>query len=266
MTEFIDVLHSFNCGDLITTMCGLREVSRLKDKKVRIFQRLGFEAHYYDGQVNSTVNDSGESVCMNERLFKMLHPLIMSQDFVESFEIYNGQKIHYNFDLTRDSKAVAMPSGTIHSWYMTVFPEMNCDPSKTWISGIKTDPACKDMILVNRTMRYNNPYINYFFLKPYEDRVIFCGTPDEYKHFNNEWNLNTTLLVDKDFLETATVIKSVKVGLYGQSFAFHLADSLKAKRILELCTVFPNTFCNGANGAQFYHQSALEYHFKEMMK
>lgn len=265
MDEFIDVLHSFNAGDAIVSLCGLKALSELKGKKIRFYQRLGLSAHYFDGQIASTVNEKNESVCMNERLFSMLQPLIAAQPYIESCEIFTGQSIHYNFDLTRDSKSIAMPAGTTHSWYMGVFPEMNCDPSKPWIEVPERDSMLKDLILVNRTHRYTNPYINFFFLKKYEEQVFFSGTDDEYESFKKEWDLNIGRINADNFYHLAKIIQSVKFGIYNQSMHFHIADATSSKRVLELNTMFPNTFINGANGCQFYHQKALEYYVERLM-
>lgn len=265
MDEFIDILHSFNAGDAITILCGLKALHELKGKKIRFYQRLNLEAHYFDGQISATKNTEGVSVCVNEHLFKMLQPLIASQPYIQSCEVFNGQKIHYNFDLTRDSKSIAIPSGTIHSWYMGVFPEMNCDPSKPWIDVPERDDTLKDYILINRTHRYTNPYITYFFLKDFEDKILFSGTNEEYESFCKEWNVNIGRIFPRDFYHLAVIIQSVKFGIYNQSLHFHLADGTGSKRILELCTMFPNTFINGGNGCQFYHQSALEYYVKQML-
>lgn len=265
MDDFIDVLHSFNAGDAVTVLCGLKSLSELKGKKIRFHQRIGLPAFYFDGQKNSTVNESGESVCMSLRLWNMLKPLIESQPYIDSCDVFTGQSIHYNFDLTRDSKSIAMPAGTIHSWYMGVFPEMNCDPSKPWIEVPERDAKLKDIILINRTHRYTNPYLNFFFLKKYEDQVFFSGTDDEYESFKKEWDLNIGRIDSHNFYHLAKVIQSVKFGIYNQSLNFHLADATGSKRILELNTMFPNTFINGANGCQFYHQKALEYYFEKLI-
>lgn len=261
--EVITVKHSFNAGDGITIMAGLKKLYEDTGKKIKFMQRLNLPAYYYDGQVSTTTDNSGNSVCMNESLFKKFKPLIESQKYIESCDIWEGQPVDYDFDLTRDSKSIPMPASTIHSWYTSIFPEMQSDLSKPWITveGKVNESA----IIVNRTRRYTNPYITYYFLNKYSDKVWFSGTDDEHKSFCAEWKLDIPKIMDNDFYELAVIIKKSRFGIYNQSMNFHIADAIKSKRILELCAVFPNTFVNGSDGYQFYRQVALEYYFEKLI-
>src|SRR4051812_40595689 len=108
MSEFISIKHSFNAGDMVVILPGLRQLYRDTGKKVKIFQRLNLPAHYYHNQINSTLDESGESVCMNLRVFNMLKPLIEAQEYIESFEVWEGQEVQLDYDLTRDSKSIPM--------------------------------------------------------------------------------------------------------------------------------------------------------------
>jgi len=265
--DYIRVKHSFNAGDLITVMAGLRQMSQDKGVKVKLFQRLDLPAFYYDGQINATTDKDGQSVCMNENMFYKLKPLIESQDYIESFEVWEGQDVHLNFDVTRDSRATPMPNGTLYSWNESIFPEAATDLSIPWLNvdnnSIKRD-YYKDKIIINRTQRYINPYIDYYFLKDYEDVVLFSGTDDEHTAFCSQWNLNLKKLEVNNFYHLAQIISWSKFGIYNQSMNFHIADALKAPRILELCGQFPNTFITGANGFQFYKGEAMRFYFNKL--
>ena len=85
MEEYIKIKHSFNAGDLISILPGLRQLYRNTGKKVKIFQRLDLGAFFYPNQINSTTDNSDMPVCMNKRLFYMLKPLIEAQEYIESF-------------------------------------------------------------------------------------------------------------------------------------------------------------------------------------
>jgi hypothetical protein len=269
--EPITARHSFNCGDLITVLAGLQNLSTISGRKIRLYQRLWLPAYYYDGATHPVTNDFGDNVCMNEAMFKMLKPLIESQDYIESFRVFNGEKVDFDFDKTRDSKQVPMPYGHIHSWYMACFPQMSADLSINWLkcSGKQKvvtnfgDLFIWDKIIVNRTERYQNPYITYYFLKEKQENLLFAGTQQEYEKFVNQWGVNMPRLLVNNFLELLQAIASAKAIICNQSFNFHLADAIKKRRILELSTAFPNTFPTGANGFGFYHQETLEYYVNQ---
>ncbi len=266
MGDFIYVKHSFNCGDLITIMPGLRQLYRKIGKKVFIYQRIDFGAEYYAGNTISTKNEEGGSVSMNKELFNRMKPLVESQEYIAGFKEWNGEEVDFDYDLTRDSRSIPMPAGLLHTWGEAVFPQTSCDLSEKWLSILKLNTdSYSDKIIVNRTERYNNPYISYFFLKKYQDRILFSGTKKEHEQFCNQFKLDIEYLKTHNFYELAQVIGACKFGVYNQSLHFHLADSMKTKRILELCAQFPNTFVTGANGHNAYKQQGLEYFFEKLI-
>lgn len=259
MEKNISVKHSYNAGDLIVLMAGLQQLYKTFGKKITIYQVIDFPAFYYNGAVSPVKDEVGQQVCMNMDIYRRLKPLIEHQDYIESFEIYAGQKIDFNVDLTRDSRMIPMPAGLLHHYAFSVFPEMSCDLSQKWIETLPFDKDKKEKIIVNRTQRYTNAYINYYFLKEVQDQFIFLGTKSEHEIFNTQFNLNIPYLESIDFLDLATMMNFYKGGLYNQSFLWHLADAMKLPRVLELCPQFPNTFPTGANGYAYYNQTALEY-------
>ena len=259
MNDKITIKHSYNAGDLIVLMAGLKQLNKNFGKKIRICQVINLPAFYYQGAISPIVDQDGTQVCMNLEMFNRLKPLIEYQDYIDSFEVFEGQEIDFNIDLTRDSRMIPMPAGLIHHYAFSVFPEMSCDLSEPWIKAPQKKIDLLDKIIVNRTQRYNNAYINYYFLKHFGDRLIFMGAKSEHELFCKTYNLEIEYFESKNFLEVASAMLSYKGGFYNQSFLWHLADAMKLPRILELCSQFPNTFPTGANGYAFYNQKALEY-------
>ncbi len=259
MNDKITIKHSYNAGDLIVLMAGLRQLYKAFGKKVKVCQVINMPAFYYQGAVSPIVDQEGTQVCMNLEMFNRLKPLIEYQEYIDSFEIFEGQDIDFNIDLTRDSRMIPMPAGLIHHYAFSVFPEMSCDLSEKWIDVPRRKINCVDKIIVNRTQRYNNAYINYYFLKHFGDRLIFMGAKSEYELFCETYKLHIEYFESNNFLDLASEMILYKGGFYNQSFLWHLADAMKLPRILELCPQFPNTFPTGANGYSFYNQKALEY-------
>lgn len=264
----ISIKHSFNAGDLISLLPGMSNLFRTQGIKFNIFQRLNLEAYYYENATSPIVNVAGKMVCMNEEMFARLSPLIQSQEYIERFEVFNGQMYDLNLDATRDSNWIPIPNGQIHHWSWSLCPELSCDLSKQWISVSENNlykEQYSDKIIINRTHRYNNPYINYFFLKQYKDNVAFVGVNSEYEKFCKDFELDIPLVKSDNFYQLAQIINSAKGFLGCQSFLWHVADAMKVHRILELCTEYPNTFPTGANGHGFYHQKNLELYFSKLI-
>lgn len=264
MSDNITIKHSYNAGDLIVLMSGLKELHKKFKKKIKIYQVIDLPAFYYTGAISPIIDGNGQQVCMNRTMFNMLKPLIEYQEYIESFEEYQGQEIQFDIDITRDSRMIPMPAGLIHHYAFSVFPEMSCDLSQKWIECPCPEINFEKKYIINRTQRYNNAYINYFFFKKFEDNLVFMGTNNELELFNSQFNLDLKKVDCVDFLHLATTMKMYDGGFYNQSFLWHLADAMKLPRILELCVQFPNTFPTGANGYAFYHQKALEYYAIKM--
>lgn len=261
----ITVKFSFNPGDLIAALAGLHHLSTVTKRKILIYQRLNLPAFYYEGATHPTVDSEGQNVCMNEDVFYMMRPLLIGQHYIDGYEIWEGQKVDYDFDATRDSRVVPMPYGMIHSWNSAIFPELSCDLSTPWLRLTGFTSVTSGKILINRTHRYTNPYISYYFLKDHQDKLMFSGTAKEHEDFCKQWKLDIPRLIVNNFSILAASIYCCRAIVCNQSFNFHLADAMKSKRILEMCAPFPNTFVTGANGHQFYHQKALEFYFNKLL-
>lgn len=265
MQEFLTYKHSFNSGDLVTVLPGIRNLWKKTGKKAIIYQRLDMPADYGHNDNHPIKSDDGRMVCMNMKMFKLLQPLIQNQEYVERFEVWHGESVDFDFDLTRINSRMPLPGGSIHHWPFLIFPQLECELSEPWIDVHKQN-AYRNLIIVNRTERYQNPYIDYFFLKDYQHNILFAGLGSERDIFCEKYGLNIGLLSFGNFFDLASIMKSARCFIGNQSMCWHIADAMKIPRILEVCTEYPNTFPTGANGNSFVVQNALEYQFQELLK
>lgn len=263
--NLLSIKHSYAGGDLISILPGLRHIYKETGKKWIIYQRIDFELFYYDGMIPATVNAEGKAVSMNKKHFEMLKPLLLSQDYIEDFKEWKGEKCDIDMDKSRDSRTIPIPYGLIHYWAFFIAPELSCDLSDKWLDIKKIWSNLDDKIIINRTERYTQPYISYYFLKDYDqERFLFVGTEKEHKIFNSQWNLNISHKKVKDFLELAEYLNSCKGFIGNQSIAWHIADSIKINRILEASSVFPNTFPTGAKGNAAIYVEAMELYVHKL--
>lgn len=264
--DFISVKQSANCGDLLSMLPALRQLSNISDKKILIHQRVGMVGSGYQGAIHPFQDERGYDITFNDYMFEMVRPLIISQDWVSDFVKYEGQPIDYDFDIIRSERHSTMPYGSINRWPFYVFPQTVCDLSEQWLNvEIDYIPKSSGKILINRTDRYFNNYITYFFLKEWESELIFIGIKKEYDRFCAEWKLNIPYLDITDFLQLAKEINSCKFYIGNQSMAFQIAEGLKVKRILEVCEKLPNVILYGKNGYDFLHQGALEFFVRKLI-
>lgn len=251
----IKFLNPFKIGDLLSLLPGIKHLYEETGNRAIVYQRIGMAAYH----------DNSEEITMSIRAFKNLKPLIEAQGYIESYIPWNGEKVDIDFTNSRDSSIINIPYGSIHFWQWFLSPEMQCDLYIPWIEADEhPGSGYRDKIIISRTARYTNPYISYFFLKEYQDKILFSGTEDEHEEFNKKFNLDLTLLKAQNFLELAQIIKAAKFTLANQNPVWHLADAQKTLRLLECSTTYPNTFPTGRNGYVFMHQESLEFQFKKM--
>lgn len=280
----VNVKHFCNIGDIISSLPGLKRHYELTNRKAVYCQQLNVPADYYLNAIHPTKDEKGNQVMCNQKMFDMIKPLLEHQPYIESMEVYNGQLISVDFDVVRKERFVNIPHQAIQQWLFLAYPDLACDLSKDWIEVgnidisdcylihpyLATEPApienLHEKVIVNFTERYRNKIINYFFLRKYQDRLIFSGTENEYLIFCKEWGLEIPRLVVKDFLQLAYIIKRCKFLLCNQSFQWNLSFAMHTPHVLELFEFADNCQCFMYEDSYgFYHQPPVEYFFKKLL-
>lgn len=263
------VFTPYNAGDLITFLPGLQQIWMQTGRRAVIYQQLDYPAFYYQGAEHPTKNAEGQQVCVNQKVFDALYPLLVAQPYIADYVVWKGEKCDYDMTETRDRRRIPLPYGNIHHWASFVFPEMNADLALHWLIVPYTSarPDMKATLLINRTSRYQNPYLHFYFLQKYDDgRLAFIGLEDEYNDFCQKWELkNVDHIKTNDFLQVAVYLQYAKGFLGNQSVCWHIADAMKIPRVLEYSPHYPNTHPTGAGGCAAMYQEPLEYFVDKML-
>lgn len=259
MNNNISFKYSGLSGDVIHYLAGIKAVCARQNCKADIYLWLNQRMKSYEGAIHP-YND----IMINDYAFDMLKPLLEAQSYVNSVQPWKGEKIMVDMDTMRQAQ-LGMPYGSLGYWLGQRFPDMQADLSKHWLElNVNVEYSYNPhfqagkTILVNRTQRYHNPYISYFFLKDYKN-VMFAGLPVEHEEFCKTWELNIPLLKVKDFYELADHIGSSGFFIGNQSMCFAIAEGLKVPRILEMCPSAPNIHPQGEHAHYFYFQEGLQY-------
>ncbi len=272
MQNNISFKYSGLSGDVIHYMAGIKAVCERQDCKADIYLWLNQHMKSYDG----AVHPYGD-VMITDYAFEMLRPLLEAQEYVSSVQAWKGETIMVDMDRMRQTQ-VGMPYGSLSSWVGLCFPDMQADLSQPWLGGGKcatwdeevtkeTNPAWEygETVLVNRTQRYRNPYVSYFFLKDYKN-IMFTGMPEEHAEFCKDFELDIPLLKVRDFLELSDYICNCRLFIGNQSMCFAIAEGLKIPRLLEMCPAAPNVHPVGADAHYFFFQEGLTFWVQELNK
>ncbi len=262
--------HSVNPGDLVAAMGAIKKYYDITKSKCIVAQTLNVKAQYYSGATHPTLDQSGNAVTCNEKMWGMLKPLIESQDYIQSFEKYEGQRVDIDFDVIRGKTNINMPHGPIQGWLPLAFPDLSFDMSKQWITlkGKCPEHIRKQVhrkVIVNFTERYRAPMVDYFFLKNYSPDLVFAGTEKEYFLFCNSWGITCPRLEVEDFLELAYALKACRFFLGNQSMGWNLCQAMLVPRVLEMCNFADNCFpMIGEDSSGYFYQVGAEYNFRTM--
>lgn len=259
--------HSMPCGDLLSLMPSFKEIYESTGHKCTIYQRVNIPydgVGAYPGAKYSIKDENDTPVTMNRAVFDAVKPLLLSQDYIQDFEIWDGHEVDHHLDILRQHDT-PMPFGSINEYLHFVLPQTACDLSKPWLNiPYFINQQVIGKILINRTERYNNMFISYNFLRKYEGNVMFVGLPSEHEWFCKQNNISIPRLEAKDYFEIAVALYNCKLYIGNQSSVYQISEGLKIPRILEVCKSIPNVIGYGPNHYKFLTQPNLEYYVNKL--
>lgn len=224
----INIKHSGNIGDIILSLCTVRQISIKHNDKIDYYLDL-------NGNVGSYLPlDRANS----------LIPLLKSQDYINDVFFFNDMiKIDYNLDNFR--QLVKMDGSiTLSQAHLKANGFNNIDENEKHLFINEQSDVIYDVVC-SRTDRYNNPNFDWnIILNDYKNmRICFIGYKNEYENFISK--IDSSYKIDyiftKDLYEVAKIINSSNLFIGNQSSCFTIAQTMRKNIILEVSTV--NT-CN----------------------
>ncbi len=249
--ERLNFFHSGHAADIINVLPVIKKLSI--NHKCNLYINLNKPIKFY-------YKHPAGKYYINDKIFKMLLPLLQKQKYLNEIKVFDNHKIDINFDLIRE-----LPINLLfdNATYASVVTGINPDLSSVYIDADEHKEH-KKKIIIQRTFRYRNELINYKFLNKYGN-LIFVGTQNEYEDLKNDIP-NLGFYDCKDFLDMANIIKSSKILIANSSIAFPIAEGLKKPRLLEASPEFPAAQPHGENSFNFYFQSHFEEKFNILNK
>ena len=246
----LSFLHSGRIGDLIYSLATIEELSKSHKCKLYVQIEKPILGPY----------EASRKVYINKKCGDLILPLLRNQDFLDTVNIYKDEKIDINLNLFRD-----MPINLcfFQPRYYSHICGVNINVENTYLS-IKPHDSIKNKIIVSRSPRYRNAFLNYKFLK--NTRNLLCiGLKEEFQDLKREIN-NLEFYDCKDFLEMAEIIKASKFYVGNMCLQYIISDALKVPRLLEASPDFPVHFPIGKDAFDAYHQNHFEKFFANLNK
>ena len=247
----LNFLHSGHCGDLIYSLALIKELS--KSHQCNLFIGVGkkIEGAYF--------KHPAKGVYIDNRIAKQILPLLKFQSFLNEVKIHSEENIDINLDLFRDLP-ISLNFNSCR-WYFHL-TGVHVDLSAPYLDSTE-HKNIKDKIVILRTFRYRNHFINYKFLNKIEEDIIFIGLKEEFEDLKKDIP-KLQHYEPENFFEMSQIIKSSKFFLGNQTPAFAIGESLKVPRLLECSPDFTVVQPIGGNCYDFYFQIHFEKWFKKL--
>ncbi|MDA9676734.1 hypothetical protein N9T85_00035 [bacterium] len=249
--KILTFLHSGQLGDLIYSLASIKEIAKTHKCKLYL-------------QINKPIPEDyvvdSKKVYISKRSADLILPLLREQNFLETVDIYNNEEIDVNLDLFRDIPINLSFYST--RWFSHLLG-ININVNDTFLS-VKPHKLIKNKIIIHRSPRYRNAFINYKFLNTSED-LLCIGLEHEFQALREEIK-NLEFYDCKNFLEMAEIIQASKFYIGNMSMQYIIAEALKAPRLLEASPDFPIVFPVGENSFDAYHQNHFENFFNKLNK
>ena len=192
------------------------------------------------------------NVYLSEKSIYKILPLLKNQNYLSEVDFYDNQNIDIDLNFFRELPYNFNMDSV--RWYFHLVGIFS-DPTESWIET-KGESKFKNYIVILRSLRRQNKYINYSFLNKYKN-VVFIGFKNEFDNLKKQIN-NLEFYDCNNFLELANIIKNAKMFIGNLSFGYSLAESIKVPRLLESFPNFPLVYPSGKLAYDFYFQSHFE--------
>lgn len=202
----------------------------------------------YDRPGNTHHEHPFGNVLMTKASAEWLELFLLSQSFIEKVTItdHTTPIDSDTFDLNIFRKLpIDFRSMYIPRWYYYVIPSLirNLDFNHPWITLNNKDSRTNGKILLFRTQRYQNKFVDYSFLSDHKDDCVFIGTETEFTLFRKM--VDCQYIKVQDAMEAANLIGSADLTIGNQTFFYSIAESAKTDRLCELSNYCPNTYAHG---------------------
>lgn len=239
--------HSGSLGDIVYSIPSIHSILKQKEP-------LGKANLYLRPDIKDTIPAWAgvrPPLRVSRAEIEKLLPLLEGQGLGE-VAIYKNH--HIDIDLDEFRRGSDLSRGDICLYYSRIF---GCNPclDQSWLS-VRPSKVFRGCVLVNRTLRYLNPGINYRLLGS-KSNVVFVGYPEEYVTFCKVCP-GLPHVQATNARQLASWIAGARGFIGNQSFCFSLAEALKVPRLLEVYPSCPNVVIHGPNGLAASNQAFFE--------
>jgi len=256
----IDFKHSGFVSDIIYALPAIRKACNINDEQANLHLEVNIPNDDKDkpGHPYSPFRLIKEEV-------DMLKGLLESQDFINSVEVFDGDlsKINVDLDLFRQ-QPINYSSGDISRYFFSMMGVS--DTLELPSLNVKTNERFNNRIVISRSLIYQNKNVDWTVLNNFKDvEFYFIGSNMEFKDISTRVK-NVKKVAFKDYNEVAKIIKGCSLFIGNQNMFYSIAESLKVKRLLEVCPYVSNVIPSGGENYDIHYTKLMEFLIEKHLK
>jgi hypothetical protein len=213
MSNVINYISGGKTGDFIHVLFVIKYHYKTFGKKGNLFISYGHGGDGFSYSLDKVYND--------------IKDLVLDQEYINSFSIYNNEKIDINLNLWRTSPFL----------YRGGWIDMLCDTykiqpsSENWLSYSK-DVKYQDLTIIHRSAHRHSPTFPWKEIVEKEKCLFVTTNPHEAHLFTAEYSVDSVIV--NTISELALIINSAKKFVGNMSAPLSLAHALGKHRLVEL--------------------------------
>jgi hypothetical protein len=184
-------------------------------------------------------NDGGHFEKGLEFTYNDLKPILEKQEWLNSFNIYNGETIDVNLSRFRQSRFL-YTTNWLEIYFKEFFDDMMPPTEYGWIE-LEKDETLSDTLLINRSMKPMSEQTKGIYqsvLNEFEKKAFICFDEAQYENFPLKDQCE--LIKVNSLYEFFTKINGGKLFVGNQSGPMAWATSLNISRGIELLATIDN--------------------------
>lgn len=222
--------HSGNIGDVLYSLNFAREfAAACGEGRFAVNLQAGVESQIQQDHPCGRI-------LMNDAACEFLRPLLEAQPYIGQVTVSTDPP-DGAIDLSQfRNMPLYHAAGDVRYYYYAMSPDMLPKDFFSPVLSAPRDGRAADKIVVVRSVRYNNPLVNYRALAAHAESMIFLGLPAEHEAFcRSEFPI--PYLSAANALEIAGLMNAARLVIGNQCGLFAIAEQLKVPRWLESCQV-----------------------------
>jgi len=184
-------------------------------------------------------NDAGHFEKGLEFTYNDLKPILEKQEWLNSFNIYNGEIIDVNLTRFRQSRFL-YTTNWIEIYFKEFFDDMMPPNEYSWIE-LEKDETLSDTLVINRSMKPMSEKTKGVYqgvLNEFEKKVFICFDESQYQNF--PLNDQCEILKVNSLYEFFAKINGSKLFIGNQSGPMSWATAMNIRRGIELLATIDN--------------------------